>query len=270
MLPRRSTLQRKRPGGGRAAQVIAANVDIVLVAVALTEPLNPRRLERYVALAWESGAMPVVVLTKEDLCDDVAAVVAAAMDTCPGTDVVAISSTTGDGLDRLLTYLRPGRTAVILGQSGTGKSTLTNALLGESRMDTRAVRRDGKGRHTTTHRELVRLPNGSLLIDTPGLREVGLWDAADGVRTVFTDIDELAQGCRFADCRHASEPGCAVQAAAASGTLDPDRLEGWRRLERELSYLERRENRAAEAEAKSAVKAAHRALRSHMRSKRGR
>jgi energy-coupling factor transporter ATP-binding protein EcfA2 len=167
--------------------------------------------------------------------------------------VVAVSSAAAIGVDRLLSYLEPRRTSVILGSSGAGKSTLMNTLLGENRLVTRAVRQDGKGRHTTTHRELFLLPNGALVIDTPGLREVGLWDAAHGVRSAFDDIEALANECRFRDCRHEEEPGCAVQAAVRDGVLDPDRLGGWRRLAREVEYLERRQGHTAAAEGRRAT-----------------
>jgi ribosome biogenesis GTPase / thiamine phosphate phosphatase len=184
--------------------------------------------------------------------------------------VVAVSSAAAIGVDRLLSYLEPRRTSVILGSSGAGKSTLMNTLLGENRLVTRAVRQDGKGRHTTTHRELFLLPNGALVIDTPGLREVGLWDAAHGVRSAFDDIEALANECRFRDCRHEEEPGCAVQAAVRDGVLDPDRLGGWRRLAREVEYLERRQGHTAAAEGRARDRAAQRAYRSHVKRKRGR
>jgi ribosome biogenesis GTPase len=229
--------------------------------------VNPRRLERYLALAWESGAMPAVVLTKTDLADDVGACIAAAQAVAPGVDVMALSSLTGDGVDALERMLRPGRTAVLLGPSGAGKSTLVNRLLGAEQLRTGEVRDDGKGRHTTTHRELVRLGGGALLVDTPGMRELQLWDADAGLGAAFSDIYALAAECRFKDCRHETEPGCAVLAAVDAGRLPPDRLEHWRQLQRELAYLARRQDKVAAAEERARTKAIHRSARKWSRDK---
>lgn len=266
VLPRQSLLVRKRPGR-EAAQVMAANVDTVLVAVSLAEGVNSRRVERYVALAWDAGARPVLVLTKLDLCADPAAAVAVLAGAAPGVDVAAVSAETGAGLDGLLQYLPPGRTAVVVGPSGAGKSTLTNALLGEDRLRTLAVRRDGKGRHTTTHRELFLLPAGGVLIDTPGLREIGLWQTDEGVAGTFEEVEELAAQCRFRDCSHRIEPGCAVLRAVASGHLDPARAAAWHRLRREIGHQERSRSTARAAEAGRQERVAQRAFHDALKRK---
>lgn len=269
VLPRRGLFRRKAAGDTTEAQVLAANVDVALVAAALPADVNARRIERYLALAWESGAVPVVLLTKADLVDDVDAAVRGVRAVAPGVDVAAVSSVTGEGVDALARWLKPGRTAVLLGSSGVGKSTLANLLLGADALRTGAVRGDGKGRHTTTHRQLVRLENGALLIDTPGMRELQLWTADAGLESAFADVEALAARCRFADCAHDSEPGCAVRAAAESGALDLARLESWRRLRRELAWLELRQDEAAAAAERARVKTIHRAQRAHCRNKYG-
>jgi ribosome biogenesis GTPase len=267
VLPRRTAFARKVAGDETAAQIVAANVDVAFVVTALPHDLNPRRLERYLALAWESGAMPAVVLTKTDLADDVAGSIATAQAIAPGVDVIALSSLTGDGVDALERLLHPGRTAVLLGPSGAGKSTLVNRLLGAARLRTAGVRDDGRGRHTTTHRELVRLHGGALLIDTPGMRELQLWEADAGLGAAFADICALATQCRFRDCRHETEPGCAVLAAVDAGRLLAERLEHWRQLQRELAYLARRQDKAAEAEERARTASIHRSARRRIRDK---
>ena len=267
ILPRRTAFARKIAGDETVAQVVAANVDVAVVVTALPNDVNPRRLERYLAMAWESGAMPIVVLTKADLAEDLGACIAAAQAVAPGVDVIALSSVTGDGVDTLERLLQPGRTAVLLGPSGAGKSTLVNRLLGTERLRTASVREDGKGRHTTTHRELVRLRGGGLLIDTPGMRELQLWDADAGLGAAFADIYALAAQCRFRDCQHETEPGCAVLEAVDAGHLAADRLESWRQLQRELAYLARRQDKLAEAEERAKTKAIHRSARKWIRDK---
>jgi ribosome biogenesis GTPase / thiamine phosphate phosphatase len=258
-----------RPGRGpaAAAQAVAANVDVALVVATLSRDVSLRGLERYLALAWESGALPVVVLTKTDLAEDVASSVAEAQLVAPGVDVVALSSVTGEGIDALERLLHPRRTAVLLGPSGAGKSTLINRLLGAERLRTAEARADGKGRHTTTHRELVRLRGGALLIDTPGMRELQLWDANAGLGATFADIQELSAGCRFRDCRHETEPACAVRAAVDVGRLAAERLESWRKLERELAWLVRRQDERAAALDKARAKSAERLGRARLREK---
>ncbi|MFM2106321.1 MAG: hypothetical protein RL338_1353 [Chloroflexota bacterium] len=247
VLPRRTAFLRRAPGSAIAAQTIAANVDTILISTAIELDLNPRRLERYVAMAHESGAEPVVVLTKADLVDaGAAASIADRLATELFVSVVALSSLSGEGLDALAPWLRPGRTLALVGSSGVGKSTLLNRLAGGERMATGGIRADdGKGRHTTTHRELFRLPSGALLLDTPGMRELGMWDAGEGLDETFADLAALAAACRFSDCAHEREPGCAILAAVSSGALAEARVASWRRLGTESaslpSYAERRQ-----------------------------
>ncbi|MGC5567202.1 ribosome small subunit-dependent GTPase A [Streptomyces sp. FR-108] len=235
-LPRRTAFVRSTSSKRSEGQILAANVDFAIIAVSLALELDLGRIERFLALAWESGAQPLVVLTKADLVPDPAGVGHLVQDVetaAPGVQVLAVSSTDGDGLD-VLGAVVSGGTSVLLGQSGAGKSTLANALIGEDVMDVRAARDvDGKGRHTTTTRNLLVLPGGGVLIDTPGLRGVGLFDAGSGVGQVFAEIEELAQDCRFLDCAHLAEPGCAVLAALASGVLPERRLDSYRKLLRE-------------------------------------
>lgn len=248
VLPRRTAFVRRAADSLRKAQVIAANIDVAFVVTSLNADLNPRRIERYLAAAWQSGARPVVVLTKSDLCDDPqaqAAEIAALADGCP---VLTVSARDGLGLDALLAQVSPGETCVLIGSSGVGKSTLVNAFLGEERMATQAVREsDDQGRHTTSHRQLVLLPGGGLILDTPGIREVGLIDAEEGVAVVFDDIERLAADCRFSDCGHVHEPGCAVQAALKAGTLDPARWAHFQKLGLELAAGEQAADQAAKA-----------------------
>jgi ribosome biogenesis GTPase len=242
ILPRRTVFQRGSEGGHAVdEQVLAANVDVAFVVAGLDGDFNLRRLERYIAVAYAGGAVPVVVLNKTDVAADLEGVRTAAGRVAPGTEVVAISARTGDGVaDLAARHLAPGRTAVVLGSSGVGKSTLVNALLGSERLRTSAVREDdSRGRHTTTHRELVRLPGGALLIDTPGIRSLGVAGASAGLDPAFADIMEIAKGCRFADCRHEREPGCAIDAALADGRLSHDRLASHRKLEKEAAHVAR-------------------------------
>jgi ribosome biogenesis GTPase len=255
VLPRRTKFSRKTAWQASEEQVLAANVDVVLIVSSLNEELNLRRLERYLTLAWESGARPVLVLTKADLSDDVPTRVAGVESVAFGAPVHAISSLTGDGLDEVRAYLRPGVTAALLGSSGVGKSTLVNTLAGQELLVTREIRADGKGRHTTARRELVQLPGGGLVIDTPGMREVQLWIAEEGLEEAFEDVTELFGQCRFSDCGHQSEPGCAVKEALANGTLAPERWESYLKLQRELARLERRLDRRAAAEERKRWKA---------------
>jgi ribosome biogenesis GTPase len=227
-------------GPNSGLQVVAANIDTVFVAASLNADLNPRRLERYLAMAHESGAKPVIVLTKADACEDTAELMAEVEAIAVGVPVIAISARSGQGLDALARHMAPGQTAVLLGSSGVGKSTLVNALAGVEKMATQAVRSRGvQGRHTTTHRELVLLPSGALILDTPGMRELGLWDAEAGLEAAFADftaeIAALAVDCKFSDCRHEEEPGCAVQLALDEGRLDPERWESYGKLRDEMA-----------------------------------
>ena len=262
VLPRRSRFARKSPGKKIEEQVIAANVDTALLVSALDGDFNPRRVERYLAQCWESGAKPVIVLNKADACEDARAKTAETEGVAVGTTVCVLSARTGDGVGELEEFLTPGQTLVLLGSSGVGKSTIANRLLGHAVQEVQPVREsDSRGRHTTTAREMFTLPGGALLMDTPGLREMQLWDAEDGVAQVFADIDALAGKCRFGDCRHEGEPGCAVQAALDAGTLDPARLENRRKLMREQEFLRRKVDPEARHEQKEQWKQIHRAQR---------
>jgi ribosome biogenesis GTPase len=246
VLPRRAAFRRSTGADRRGLtaadeQVLAANVDVAVVVAGLDGDLNLRRLERYVAVAWSGGAKPVILLNKADLTADVDAFRVAAESVAPGVEIRPVSALTGDDVAAFAAdHLRPGLTAVLLGSSGVGKSTLVNQLLGYERQRTRAVREDdSRGRHTTTHRELVRLPGGGLLIDTPGIRSLGVAGASDGLDAAFADIEGLAAGCRFGDCSHRHEPGCAVRQALDDGRLAPDRLASHRKLEREAAHVAR-------------------------------
>ncbi|MEW6471797.1 MAG: ribosome small subunit-dependent GTPase A [Actinomycetota bacterium] len=249
-LPRRTAIVRRSAGAAgpdARAQTLAANVDTVLVLVAADGRVTPRSIERYVTLVWESGATPVVVLTKADLVssDDLDDAVARLEPACVGVDLHVISAPAGTGVDGLAPYFARGRTVALLGSSGAGKSTLANHLAGAGVLATGAVREsDRRGRHTTTHRELVLLPDGGVLIDSPGLREVGLWQGDEGVARTFPEITALVDQCRFADCSHRREPGCAVLAAVADGRVSEERLASWRKLRRELDRLAARDDPA--------------------------
>jgi ribosome biogenesis GTPase / thiamine phosphate phosphatase len=261
VLPRTTSFSRKAAGDEEAEQVVAANLDVVLLVSALGEDLNVRRIERYLAAGWESGAQPVIVLNKSDLSVDLAVDVAEVEAIAFGVPVHAVSCLDGFGVSELAPYLEGGRTVALLGSSGVGKSTLLNRLLGWERQEVGGLRADGKGRHTTTHRELVPLPGGGLVLDTPGMRELGLWEAGAGVGETFADVAELAVECRFADCAHANEPGCAVRAALADGRLAPERLESYRKLQRELRRLELKTDPRARSEARKARRRFARSLR---------
>ena len=267
LVPRRTAFIRGAAGSKAEPQVVAANVDYVLIATALPGDFNERRLERYLALAWGSGAMPVIVLTKGDLVPDASEFVSAARGLAPGVDVITVSSQSEDGVMELQSLIPQRATIALLGSSGVGKSTLVNRLAGETLMRTGDVDVDGRGRHTTTHRELRRLANGILIIDTPGMRELQLWSADAGLERVFDDIVELSLSCRFVDCAHAAEPGCAVTAAVSSGTLAAERLTSWRKLMRE-SARSRLEGDAVAASAERAkLRAMMRSVREIYRSK---
>lgn len=255
VLPRRTRFSRKTAWQAAEEQVLAANVDVVLLVTSLNEDFDLRRLERYLTLARESGAAPVVVLTKADLHPDPDAAVAEAEAVALGVPVIAVSTHTGRGLDAVRSYLGPGVTAALLGSSGVGKSTLVNTLAGERLLATQEIRSDGKGRHTTVRRELVQLPDGALVIDTPGMRELQLWVADEGLEETFEDVTSLFEHCRFSDCAHEVEPGCAVQEAIDEGRLAPERWESYLKLQAELAHLERRLDRRAEAEARRRWKA---------------
>jgi ribosome small subunit-dependent GTPase A len=261
VLARRGAFTRTGAGRASTAQVVAANLDTVLVVDALTGAARMRRVERYLAVAWSSGATPAVVLTKADLCDDVPGAVRQVADDALGVEVLAVSSVTGDGVDAVRRLVAPGRTAAMVGPSGVGKSSLANALAGRPVAATREIRADGRGRHTTTHRELHRLPGGGLLVDTPGMRELALYDDVDGVDTAYADVAALGAGCRFRDCAHRTEPGCAVATAIDNGRLDPDRLVGWRKLQAEAHRQLLRVDARARAAERARTRAFFRSLR---------
>jgi ribosome biogenesis GTPase / thiamine phosphate phosphatase len=270
VLPRRTQLTRKAPGRRTEAQIVAANVDTVFLLTSLNQDFNPRRLERYLALVREGGGEPVVVLSKADLCADPDAVrraEAAVRTVAAETPVHAVSSLSGEGLDDLHPYLARGRTVALLGSSGVGKSTLVNRLLGEERQAVRTIREgDDRGRHTTTRRQLIPLPGGALLLDTPGMRELALWGGEEGAGAAFSEIESLAQRCRFPDCRHQSEPGCAVLAAVETGELPAERLANYDKLLKEEAYLEARKANGAVLRAqRKATARLHKAVQQHAR-----
>lgn len=246
ILPRRSRFSRKVAGDTMEEQVVAANIDTVFIVMGLDGDYNPRRLERYLVLAYDSGAQAVVLLNKTDIAPDMDAALAEITVIAGDRPVHAISARVGEGLDQVLAYLAAGRTGALLGSSGVGKSTIINAVVGEPRLATHEVRaRDSRGRHTTRHRELIRIPGHGLLIDTPGMRELQLWDVSEAIAEAFEDIDALAVDCHFTDCRHRDEPRCAVKAAVADGSLAPSRLASYLKLQDERQLLDaRRDERA--------------------------
>jgi ribosome biogenesis GTPase len=262
ILPRRSRFVRKVAGKQIAEQVIVANIDVALIVVALDGDFNVRRVERYLAQCWESGARPAIVLNKADACAERAKLAAEIEEVAMGAPVFLVSAKNGEGLEPLEASFRKGQTIVLLGSSGVGKSTLVNRWLQEERQSTHEVREsDSRGRHTTTSRELFQMPGGAMIIDTPGLRELQLWNAAEGLTQSFADVDERASQCRFTDCQHKNEPGCAVQAALASGVLDADRLESWRKLQREQEFLMRKMDPEIGATQKKRIKILMRQVR---------
>jgi len=270
VLPRSSVFTRKAAGKERADQIVAANVDVVFVVTSLNAELSARRLERYLTLAWESGAAPVVVLSKADRAEEGGGLVREAETAAAGVPVIVTSAKTGLGVESLLEYLKPHRTGALLGSSGVGKSTLINRILGFERQATGEVREgDDKGRHTTTRRELVLLPGGGILIDTPGMRELQIAEAGHGLLSAFDDIETLAESCAFGDCTHGPEPDCAVKAAVAAGTLDAERLAGFHKLVRELRTRASWEDKRAASQEKQRVKVADRALQKRLKEKRG-
>ncbi|HUR56863.1 MAG TPA: ribosome small subunit-dependent GTPase A [Opitutaceae bacterium] len=267
VLPRRTKFSRRAAGDATVEQIVAANVDTVLLVTALDQNFNLRRIERYLAVAWESGAQPVVVLNKADLHASPARAQAEVEAIAGGAPVITLSATDEAGLERLAPWLVPARTLALLGSSGVGKSTLINRLVGAERQATSLISDAvGKGRHTTTHRELIVTPSGALVIDTPGMRELQLWQVDDdALNTAFGDIAALAACCRFGDCAHQSEPGCAVQAALDDGTLEPERWQSFQKLQREQAYAARKADPRLERETKAAWKKVHKAHRDKKR-----
>ena len=235
LFPRKSCFIRKAAGTGKQEQGVAANIDTAFLCMSLNNNFNIRRLERYLSVTYDSGATPVVVLTKSDLCSDVESKITEVQSAAPGVDVLAISSLDED-YEAVMKYILPGKTVAFIGSSGVGKSTLINKLTGTDSLSTGEIGNDDKGRHTTTHRELITLQNGAFVIDTPGMRELGMWDSGDGIDAAFRDIEELSRACKYADCTHTSEPGCAVLRALADGTLDAARLASYRKLKTENDY----------------------------------
>ena len=269
VLPRRTCLTRRAAGRQDRPQVLAANVDVAFIVTSLDADFNTRRVDRYLTTIWDGGARPVVLLTKLDLCDDAAVYMREMEAAAPGVAVLALSAVTGAGMEALEAHLRPAETAVLLGSSGTGKSTLINRLMGEGVAITGPIRAgDGRGRHTTTSRHLWSLASGALIVDTPGMRELQLWDASESVRGTFEDVEALAGECHFTDCRHRGEPRCAVKTAVDEGRIPPDRLASYLHLQDELAYLARQQDERAQIEEKRKGKIGAKAMRQHVKSKR--
>lgn len=258
VLPRQSKFSRKAAGGATEEQIVATNVNTIFLVMALNQDFNLRRMERYLVLAWESGATPVVILSKADLCDNVAAKVAEVEGVAYGVPIHVTSSLQNEGLGELSRYLSQGQTVALLGSSGVGKSTLINRLYGNDIQHVSAIREeDGRGRHTTTHRELILLPEGGLLIDTPGMRELHMWDAEEGLNDSFQDIDALAADCYYRDCQHRNEPGCMVIQSLNDGTLDSERYNSYKKLQKEIAYMERKDNKQLQLAEKEKWKKIH-------------
>jgi ribosome biogenesis GTPase / thiamine phosphate phosphatase len=269
VLPRRSAFSRRMAGAVTGEQIVAANVDLVFVVMGLDRDFNVRRLERYLLLAHDSGAEPVVLLTKPDRSDTVDAQVERVAAAAGAFPVHVANPRMNMGLEHVTAHLTGGRTGALLGSSGVGKSTIINRLLGEDVRKTREVREsDSRGRHTTAHRELVALPGGGLIIDTPGMRELQLWDVGEAVRETFDDVEALAAACHFTDCRHRDEPRCAVNAAAADGRLPVERLDSYLKLQDELDALARRQDERLQLEEKRRAKVLGKAVRKHLKAKR--
>ncbi|MBE9034532.1 ribosome small subunit-dependent GTPase A [aff. Roholtiella sp. LEGE 12411] len=264
ILPRKSKFSRKTVGSKTEEQIVATNIDTVFLVSGLDGDFNPRRIERYLILAWESGANPVIVLNKADLCNSLEECLAEVEAVALGVPIVFLSATNYQGLDALKPYLKTGQTVALLGSSGVGKSTITNQLHGASLQAVQPVRQsDYRGRHTTTHRELILLPTGGLIIDTPGMREIQIWAGNEGLQETFADIETLAQDCHFRNCQHDNEPDCVVQQALAEGKLDYSRFLSYQKLQKELNYLTRKQDQRAQLVEKERWKKIHKAMRNH-------
>ena len=261
VLTRKTSFSRKEGFGRTVEEVVAANVDTLFLVTAFGHDLNPRRIERYLTAAWDSGSTPVIIVNKSDLADDLFGDLAEIEAVALGVPVLAVSAELGEGLDELEAHLSPGKTVALLGSSGVGKSTLVNHLAGGERMHTAEIRSDGRGRHTTTHRELVPLPSGALLIDTPGMRELQLWAGEEVLDSTFAEIAELAAECKFSDCSHEHEPGCAVKSALRDGSLPGERWTSYQKLQRELRALEVRKNARLKSEARKEMRRFSRRMR---------
>ncbi|WP_042142312.1 ribosome small subunit-dependent GTPase A [Paucisalibacillus sp. EB02] len=270
VLPRKSQFVRQAAGLRTDAQVVAANIDTVFIVNSLNHDLNVRRIERYMLLAYESGAAPIVLLTKKDQMteEEVESAISLVSEVAIGVPILAISSLNGDGIETFMDQLPNGKTGALLGSSGVGKSTLINALFGEKIQETKDIREDdSKGRHTTTHREMFMLPNGAMLIDTPGMREIQLWDGESGVESTFQDIEAFEKECRFVDCSHKSEPGCRVQEALENGELSEERYKSYVKLQREIAFEKRKQDQKAKLEEKSKWKKISKTQRENYRHK---
>jgi len=269
VLPRRTRFSRRMAGNTTDEQVVAANVNVIFITMALDADFSPRRLERYLLMSRESGAEPIVLLTKPDMADDLSARVGEVEAVAAGAPVHVVSPRFGEGLEPIRQRLPPGATGALLGSSGVGKTTIINWLAGGAPRLTREVRAsDSKGRHTTTHRELIAVPGGGLVIDTPGMRELQLWDASESVRQTFDDIETMAPGCHFGNCRHRDEPRCAVKQAVADGQLAAARLESYLKLQEELSFLAQQQDQRAQIDERRRAKVQTKALRAHLKTKR--
>ena len=264
VVERRTAFSRKTAGRETTEQVLAANVDVAFLVAAATD-VNPRRIERYLTIAWQSGSTPIVVLTKADISDSPERMSAEIESVSMGTPVIVTSSVTGEGIAEITALLQPAKTAVLLGPSGVGKSSLINRIVGTDLMGTRAIHSSGEGRHMTSRRELVQLPSGGMIIDTPGLREAQLWEGEEALAGVFHDIEDLALHCRFSDCAHESEPGCTIKRALGDGSLDPERLRSYRKLQRELRAVAAKSDFRIRAEDRRKWKQITMAARSRIR-----